>query len=90
MEFNFLLPFEEKELVTHQIIKVLKRRDDSIPKERKDVLRAKSYEEVFAATKHAHKKLKKLGCFQVHFAHYFYRRLRTDPSWVDFKLWPET
>ena len=40
-------------------------RDEVVEEILKDVLKAKSYEEVFAATKHAHRKLKKLGCFQV-------------------------
>ena len=40
-------------------------RDEVVEEILKDVLKAKSYEEVFAATKHAHRKLKTLGCFQV-------------------------
>ena len=40
-------------------------RDEVVEEILKDVLKAKSYEEVFVATKHAHRKLKSLGCFKV-------------------------
>jgi len=39
-------------------------RDEVVEEILKDVLKAKSYEEVFVATKHAHRKLKSLGCFK--------------------------
>jgi len=39
-------------------------RDEVVEEILKDILRAKSYEEVFVATKHAHRKLKSLGCFK--------------------------
>lgn len=39
-------------------------RDEVVEEIIKDILKAKSYEEVFVATKHAHRKLKGLGCFK--------------------------